>query len=458
MTERIFPHNPDVERAIIAAMVMDAEALQVGLHRLSAMDFYSPSHQKIFEAIQLLETEGSVVDLTLLSERLRMNGVLEQVGGVPSLAGILQSAATSANIEYHIGILKEKSGYQEIIRQGTRAVDRAFAEEDKPSEIFLALSDSLINVSLNGQAEQMKPIGDYLGAVLEEIELGRKSKTFLYGVESGIVPLDYYIGGFPAGDLSIIAARTGIGKTVLANQIAENMTRVGKRVCFFPLEMNRKRMMMRLLTQASGISTSHRGLKYMTDEDYQRIVAAANNISDFPLFYYDGTITLSGLLSYVKLMHKRFPIDAVIVDYLQLVGVPVSQRTRENDVSNISRGLKNLSREMDIPVIALSQFSRRADDDREPRMSDLRESGAIEQDAGLIVFIHRKAQKKNEEGDSVLEDETKISVVKYRHGSTGSFRAKFNKTYLRFDPVDDWHKEAPPDYQDKVGVQDDLPF
>src|SRR3990167_9111513 len=229
MTERIFPHNPDVERAIIAAMVMDDEALQVGLHRLSAMDFYSPSHQKIFEAIQLLETEGSVVDLTLLSERLRMNGVLEQVGGVPSLAGILQSAATSANIEYHIGILKEKSGYQEIIRQGTRAVDRAFAEEDKPSEIFRALSDSLINVSLNGQAEQMKPIGDYLGAVLEEIELGRKSKTFLYGVESGIVPLDYYIGGFPAGDLSIIAARTGIGKTVLANQIAENMTRVGKR-------------------------------------------------------------------------------------------------------------------------------------------------------------------------------------------------------------------------------------
>jgi replicative DNA helicase len=440
------PQAPDIERAVIGAMLFDREAIGLAIETLGLEDcFYKPAHGIIYRIITDLYDENLPVDQLTVTERLRQRGVLEQVGGEAAVASLAGEIASAANIAYHCRLLKEKAFLRKMIAVTTSVRSLCFEDTADPASILGVLEDNIVKLS------DMRSTKGYalLSATVFDAhrEIVRRSETNegLTGVDTGFEKLNHLTAGWQPSDLIIIAGRPSMGKTAFALDLAKNAASKGAPVALFSLEMATIQLVMRLLFNEGRFDGSSLNIKKQRPDDWTRLLDACARLQKYPI-YIDDTPGLSSLelAAKAKRLKAERDIKLVIVDYLQLMQGS-SRESRQQEISSISRGLKMLAKELEVPVIALSQLSRALEQrsgDHRPLLSDLRESGAIEQDADIVMFIYRASiyglnpeytiQDQNVSPADVAE----IIIRKQRNGPIGTILLHWINQYMKFNTFD----------------------
>lgn len=445
--EKTLPHNLEAERAVLAAMMMDKEAASVGIEMLRSNGFYNTAHQKIFDALaDLFNQPDQTIDLTTLSEELRRRGDLQGVGGVAGLATILQSVATSANISYHAQIVREKALTRQLIKLCADLVEKGYNESVDTATLIEEAEQKIFRLAEQRTTRGFVAVKDLMGTVIDEIEKAWKGKTAVTGLATGFKKLDTLTAGFQKSNLIVLAARPSVGKTAFALNIAQNSALKSKTpVAIFSLEMSADEILKRMLCSEAQVDLARVRSGFINKEDFSKLSKAALKLYEAPI-YIDDTPGLT--INEVRARARRLcsevqTLGMVVIDYIQLMSVRERVENRQQEVSLISRSLKAMARDLNVPVLALSQLSRAIErrDDHLPRLSDLRESGAIEQDADVVMFIHRditkSGQKQQGEGESDEEDPgeamAKLIIGKQRNGPLGTIDLFFIKRYTRFE-------------------------
>ena len=436
------PYSEDAEQAVLSAMLMDQDAVMRAAETLDDTMFYAERHRRLFRAMIALTETGSVVDPLTLSDELGRRGELEAAGGKDYIGFLVDVVPTSANVEYHARIVREKSLLRRLIETSTSIVQAAFEGKATADALLDEAESRIFQVSQQRGREGFTRIKELLWPTMERIEdLQRGGKT-VTGVPTGFGDLDELTSGFQASDLIVIAARPSMGKTALTLNIAQHASIEARvPVAFFSLEMSKESLVQRMLTSEARVDAQRLRKGMLRDDDFPRLARAAGILSSAPV-YIDDTpgITMLEMRSKARRLKAEAELGLIIVDYLQLMQGPSESENRQQEVSMISRGLKSLAKELGVPVVALSQLSRapeqRAGEDKgRPQLSDLRESGAIEQDSDVILFIYRPEVyfgPVDKDGNS-LEGRAEIIVGKQRNGPIGSVSLFFHKQYTRFE-------------------------
>jgi replicative DNA helicase len=434
------PYSEDAEQAVLAAMLMDADAVARVVEVLDDGMFYREGHRRIFRAMITLSERGEIVDPLTLSNELERRGELEASGGKDYIGFLVDAVPTSANVEYHARIVREKALYRRLIEVSTAIVSEAFEGRLPAAELLDDAEHKIFQVSQQRGTQGFTRIKELLWPTMERIEALQRGGKTITGVPSGFTDLDEMTSGFQASDLIIVAARPSMGKTALVLNIAQHAAIENNvPVAFFSLEMSKESLVQRMLTSEARIDAQRLRKGMLRDDDFPRLARAAGILSSAPV-YIDDTpgITLLEMRSKARRLKADSGIGMVVVDYLQLMQGPPNVESRQQEVSIISRGLKGLAKELGVPVVALSQLSRAPDQragDHRPQLSDLRESGAIEQDADLIMFIFRQEVydgPTDKDGNS-LEGRAEVIVGKQRNGPIGIVNVFFHKAYTRFE-------------------------
>ena len=434
------PYSEDAEQAVLAAMLMDADAVARVVETVTDDMFYREGHRRIFRPMTALSERGEIVDPLTLANELERRGELEASGGKDYIGFLVDAVPTSANVEYHARIVREKALYRRLIEVSTSIVSEAFEGRLPAAELLDDAEHKIFQVSQQRGSQGFTRIKELLWPTMERIEALQRGGKTVTGVPSGFKDLDEMTSGFQAADLVIVAARPSMGKTALTLNIAQHAAiEHNVPVAFFSLEMSKESLVQRMLTSEARIDAQRLRKGMLRDDDFPRLARAAGILSSAPV-YIDDTpgITLLEMRSKARRLKADSGIGMVIVDYLQLMQGPPNIESRQQEVSQISRGLKALAKELSVPVVALSQLSRAPDQragDHRPQLSDLRESGAIEQDADLIMFIFRQEVydgPTDKDGNS-LEGRAEIIVGKQRNGPIGIVNVFFHKAYTRFE-------------------------
>ena len=434
------PYSEDAEQAVLAAMLMDADAVARVVETVTDDMFYREGHRRIFRAMTALSERGEIVDPLTLANELERRGELEASGGKDYIGFLVDAVPTSANVEYHARIVREKALYRRLIEVSTSIVSEAFEGRLPAAELLDDAEHKIFQVSQQRGSQGFTRIKELLWPTMERIEALQRGGKTVTGVPSGFKDLDEMTSGFQAAALVIVAARPSMGKTALTLNIAQHAAiEHNVPVAFFSLEMSKESLVQRMLTSEARIDAQRLRKGMLRDDDFPRLARAAGILSSAPV-YIDDTpgITLLEMRSKARRLKADSGIGMVIVDYLQLMQGPPNIESRQQEVSQISRGLKALAKELSVPVVALSQLSRAPDQragDHRPQLSDLRESGAIEQDADLIMFIFRQEVydgPTDKDGNS-LEGRAEIIVGKQRNGPIGIVNVFFHKAYTRFE-------------------------
>lgn len=430
----------EIEESVLGAMIIDNDALVNNIDRIMPEYFYKQENKEIFEAIVALNSEGNDVDFLTLTNKLKQRGTFDAVGGSAKLAALTENIASAAHIETYIRMLAEKYLQGELIRISTQTLTEAYAPTTDPLELLDKVSTKILQVNdLNiNQAE--KPLSMLSLQTLQEVENSMNSDALATGLPSGYPDLDNITGGFQPGALIILAARPAMGKTAFALNIARNMAvDFKKNIAVFSLEMTATELMMRLIASESGIEAQKlKRANQLTNQELERVKEAAHKLSDVKMYIDDNPgLNIMELKAKCKRMKKSYGIDMIFIDYLQLMSGTDSRNTnREQEISYISRQLKSLAKEMNMPVFALSQLSRAVEQRggrKEPMLSDLRESGAIEQDADIVMFIYRPAYYQElEDENGSTEGIAYINVAKNRSGKVDKARLGFEDRFVRF--------------------------
>jgi len=440
-SERRPPYSEDAEQAVLSAMLMDSEAVVRATEYVDDTMFYREGNRRIFRAMLALSERGDVIDPLTLSEELSRNGDLESSGGKDYIGFLVDAVPTSANIEYHAKIVREKALRRRLIEVSTAIVTDAFESAATASELLDAAEHKIFEVNQSRGTEGFTRIKELLWPTMERIETLQRGGESVTGVGSGFKDLDELTAGFQPSDLIIVAARPSMGKTAFVLNIAQNAALDSNvPVAFFSLEMSKEQLVQRLLTSEGRVDAQRLRKGKLHDDEFVRLGRAAGILSHAPIWIDDTPgITLLEMRSKARRLKIDNNIGLVVIDYLQLMQGPSSSESRQQEISYISRSLKALARELRVPVIALSQLSRapeqRAAEHKRPQLSDLRESGAIEQDADLVMFIYRPEMYDgivDKDGNS-LEGKAEIIVGKQRNGPTGLVNLHFNKTFTRFE-------------------------
>ncbi|MFN2566248.1 MAG: replicative DNA helicase [Gemmatimonadaceae bacterium] len=436
------PYAEDAEQAVLSAMLMDQDAVMRAAEALDDSMFYAERHRRMFRAMIGLTETGSVVDPFTLADELGRRGELEAAGGKDYIGFLVDVVPTAANVEYHARIVREKALLRRLIEASTSIVQAAFEGKTTAETLLDEAESRIFQVSQQRGREGFTRIKELLWPTMERIEeLQRGGKT-VTGVPTGFADLDELTSGFQAADLVVIAARPSMGKTALTLNIAQHASIEAQvPVAFFSLEMSKESLVQRMLTSEARVDAQRLRKGMLRDDDFPRLARAAGILSSAPV-YIDDTpgITMLEMRSKARRLKADADLGLVIVDYLQLMQGPSDSENRQQEVSMISRGLKSLAKELNVPVVALSQLSRapeqRAGEDKgRPQLSDLRESGAIEQDSDVILFIYRPEVyfgPVDKDGNS-LEGRAEIIVGKQRNGPIGSVNLFFHKQYTRFE-------------------------
>lgn len=439
---RVPPQAIDIEESVLGSLLLDQDAITNSIDIIKPEYFYQPEHVEIFRAINQLFTEGSPVDVFTVIDRLQKNGKLDVVGGRYKIVSLTNRITSAAHIEYHVRILSEKFIQRELIRLSTETLREAYDETndvlqllDRTETKFLEINDS----NFNSDIQTMDVL---LRNTLNEIEQVQKADDSAIGINTGFVELDAITGGFQKGTLIILAARPAMGKTALALTMARNIAvDFHKPVAVFSLEMTASELMSRLISSESLIE----GKKFKMQgqlAEYEKIQLREKTLSlaNAPIYIDDNPgLTVFELRAKCRRLKQKYDIQMVFIDYLQLMqaGEGVQNANREQQISYISRQLKALSKELGIPVLALSQLSRDVEkrgNSKRPVLSDLRESGAIEQDADIVMFVYRPDYYGIEhEGGYATEGLAEVIVAKHRAGSTGDAKLRFISKYVRFE-------------------------
>ena len=428
------PHSEEAELAVLGSMLSSKEAIDQSIQWLEPKDFYKDAHMKIFSAMQKLSDKAEPIDTLSVSEYLKKNNDLDAVGGIYFLTGLVEMVPTAAHIKRYANIVKEKAQLRNLISLSHKIAKEAYDDSLDVSEILEKSEKSMFEITQKQMKGGFKQINEGILSALDDLEEKRKKDSVVTGVPSGLLDLDELTSGFQKGELVIIAGRPSMGKTALALSMIRNAAlEADMGIGMFSLEMGNQSLAMRLLCAEARVNMHFVRTGKLPSKLWKNLGLAAGELEEAPI-YLDDTpaITVRELRAKARRLVSKNKIDMIVVDYLQLMQGPRGIENRQQEISVISRSLKALAKEINVPIVALSQLSRAVEQrqDRRPQLSDLRESGAIEQDADVVIFLYRPWVYSGEDED---EGKAEIIISKQRNGPTGKIDATFIKQYARFE-------------------------
>lgn len=442
--DRIPPHNLEAEESLLGAMLLSREAIGEVHEVVDQSDFYREANQKIFQAVIELYGSGEPADAITLAESLNRKGWLTDVGGKAYIHTLVNLVPTAAHALYYADIVSQNAILRRLIHAAAQITALGYSVPEDIKHVIDQSEELIFDVSKQHIAGALEPIGSLLSETYDELERISQAKGHVTGAASGFRDLDKLTGGFQPSDFIVVAGRPGMGKTSFALSVAQNVAfNQNKPVAIFSLEMSKIQLTMRMLCSEARVSSANLRESTLKDEEWRRVNSAMNRLSEAPIFINDAAnISMLSIRSTVRRLDSKTPLGLIVVDYLQLMQGDTRSENRQQEVSDISRSMKLLGREVNVPILALSQLSRAVESrtDKRPQLSDLRESGAIEQDADLVAFIYR-----DEEYDKHTDDKgiAEILVRKHRHGPTGEVRLAFIEHFAKFQNLDTRHT---PDY------------
>lgn len=434
---RVPPHSQDAEEAVLGGILLDNESINAALEIIHPEDFYRAAHRTIFQSMVALVERREPIDIITLSTELKGAKALEDVGGVDYLSKLNSSSPTAANVAYYARIIKEASIRRRLIHEASEIISSSYSDDREIEDYLDAVEQRIFSVADYRIAPSFHKVGDIVKDSIKHVERLYDRKEFVTGVSAGLKDLDKLTAGFQPSDLIILAARPSMGKTSLALGIAQHAgVRENKAVAVFSLEMSKEQLVLRMLCCEARVDGSRVRTGHLGERDFPRIVEAASKIAEAPIFIDDTpALSISEMRAKCRRLHREHPLSLIVVDYLQLMRSPAyASMSREQEISDISRSLKALAKELQVPVVALSQLNRSVESrtDKRPMMSDLRESGAIEQDADVIFFIYRDDFYNK---DSAEKNVAELIIAKQRNGPIGTVRVAFAPESTRFDDL-----------------------
>ncbi len=435
--KRIMPHSIEAEQSVIGSMIMDRDAIVVASELITGEDFYNKQYGVLFETMVELNDRGCPVDLVTLQDRLREKNLPPEVCSLEFVRDLVTAVPTSANIKFYANIVSEKATMRRLIRFCEDTANTCYSGKETLENILGDTEKNVFQLIQRRNTEDFTPIRQVVMNAMDKIEAASKTKGCVTGIPSGFLDLDFRTAGFHPSNLILIAARPAMGKTAFVLNIAQNVAfRQNKTVAIFSLEMSKEELINRMFSLESHVEAQHLRTGQLNDEEWDMLIESAGVIGRSKLFIDDTpSISIAELRTKCRKLSLEQDLSMIIIDYLQLMSGNGRSESRQQEVSEISRALKGLARELNVPVIALSQLSRAVEQrpDKRPMMSDLRESGAIEQDADLVMFIYRDDYY---HPDTAQKDVAEIIIAKQRAGSIGTVQLAWMPKYTRFANMD----------------------
>ena len=434
LIKRVMPHNIEAEHSVIGSMLMDKEAIMIASEIITGDDFYQKQCGILFSNMVELFNEGKAVDLVTLQNRLKENGVPEEVSNMGFVREILTNIPTSANVKYYADIVYEKAVLRKLIKTNEQIVNDCYVGADKLENILESTEKKIFDIVQRRNTGDYIPINKIVQNSIMRVSAASKLKGNVTGIPTGFIDLDYRTSGMQKSDLVLVAARPSMGKTAFVLNMAQYMAfECNKTVAIFSLEMSSEQLVNRLLAMEARIDAQKLRNGSLEDQDWESLLESAGTVAKSNLIIDDRASSLAEIRSKCRKFKLEHNLDIVIIDYLQLMssGGGRSSDSRQQEISDISRGLKRMARELDVPVVALSQLSRVVEQrpDHRPMLSDLRESGAIEQDADVVMFLYRDEYYNKE---SELKGTAEVIIAKQRNGPIGTVTLAWLPQYTKF--------------------------
>jgi replicative DNA helicase len=435
LIKRVLPHSIEAEQSVVGAMLMDKDAVMTASEIISGKDFYQTSYGTIFDSMTELFNEGKPVDLITLQERLKEKDVPEEISSLSFARDLIAAVPTSANVKYYAEIVKEKAVLRKLIKLNEEIANICYVGNEPLESILETTEKRVFELVQSRSSGDYVPIKEVVLHALEKIEKASKSKGTVTGIPTGFLDLDYKLSGLQPSDLILVAARPSMGKTAFVLNIAQHVAFKSKKtVAIFSLEMSKEQLVNRLFSLESQVDSQALRTGNLKDSDWEKLIESAGIIGKSNLIIDDTPgISISEMRSKCRKYKLEHHLDLIIIDYLQLMSGSVGRRSdsRQQEISDISRALKGLARELNVPVIALSQLSRAVEQrpEHRPMLSDLRESGAIEQDADVVMFIYRDDYYNK---DTDTPNQAEIIIAKQRNGPIGTVNLAWLPDYTKF--------------------------
>ncbi|MFO7652834.1 MAG: replicative DNA helicase [Candidatus Krumholzibacteriia bacterium] len=435
--ERQAPANLDAERAVLGAILLDREAVGIAREKIEGPEFYRKEHRLIYQAMCHLYEIDQAIDPITVAEALEKEGALAEAGGIDYVADLAAIVATAANVGYHAAIIKDKAVLRELIHASTLIAAEAYEGQDETPAILDRAQGRIYSVGEQARRGGFEGVDQVVPDTFKAIEEAFRNQSEVTGLRTGFKELDFRLSGLQPADLLILAARPSMGKTSLALNLAYNVaTREDVGVAIFSLEMSAQQLVLRMLCSATGFNLHSLRRGKLEARDFPRLMEACDRLSRTPIYIDDtGGLSVLEMKSKTRRLQQQRGVGLVIIDYLQLMTSHARVENRQQEISQISRYLKGMAKDLNVPVVALSQLSRavEARSDHKPMLSDLRESGSLEQDADVVMFIYREEVYRPD--DPAVENLATIIIGKQRNGPTGQFDLHFHKEYTRFSDL-----------------------
>lgn len=435
--DRELPYSREAEQAVIGSALTDSQSVSAALEIIRADDFYAPENRIVFEVITELFNENNPIDFITVSNRLNQHDQLEAIGGTAYLRTMAMDVPTTRHTSYYANIIKEKSTLRSLIKSAQAISDMAYGETDKVDRVLEQSEQLVFDVASSREKSDIVPVSKILIGSYQTLVENSLNRGGLTGIATGFDELNKRTGGFHGGELILIAGRPGMGKSSFAVNIAEHVSINDKRtVAIFNLEMPKEQIVNRIICSQASVNTGKLRNGEINSDDWEKIGEVVNRVASAPLYIDDtASVTVSQIRAKCRRLKQTKQLALIIIDYLQLMQSSGRPESRQQEISEISRSLKILSKELDVPVIALSQLSRASESrsDKRPMLSDLRESGAIEQDADMVMFLYRDDYyNKDSEEKNIAE----CIVAKHRNGETGMFKLGWKGEFTRFSNLE----------------------
>ena len=436
---RTLPHNLDAEKSVLGAILIHNDAFNSAAEVIDSRDFFRDAHRRIFDRMVALSERGGAIDFITLKEELSRAGELDEVGGPAYIASLADGVPRSANVEYYAKIVKEKSTLRSLIHSANKILTGAYEGEDEPDLLLDEAERAIFAIAEDRIRQGFVPLRDLVQSSFATIEKLQQHKGLVTGVPTGFVDLDEMTSGLQPSDLVLVAARPSMGKTSFVLNIAQHVgTSTDMTVGFFSLEMSKEQLFMRMLTSEARIDAHRFRTGYLNEKDYGRLSHALGTLAEARVFIDDtASIGVLEMRAKARRLKAEHGLHLLIIDYIQLMQGRGRFESRQTELASISRSLKGLAKELSVPIVALSQLSRAPEtrSDHRPQLSDLRESGALEQDADVVMFIFREEQYRDADGNPNQEAEgtAEIIIGKQRNGPVGTAKLAFIKEHTRFE-------------------------
>jgi replicative DNA helicase len=437
--ERTLPHNLEAEKSVLGAILIQNEAFNHAAELIDARDFFRNAHTRIFEKMVILSERNDAIDFITLKEELAKSGELDDVGGPAYIASLVDGVPRSTNVEYYARIVKEKATLRNLIYSANKILAEAYEGEQEPDVLLDEAERQIFSIAEDRIRAGFVPLRDLVQSSFATIEKLQQHKGAITGMPTGFLDLDEMTSGLQPSDLVLVAARPSMGKTSFVLNIAQHIgTQTDMTVGFFSLEMSKEQLFMRMLTSEARIDAHRFRTGFLNEKDYGRLSHALGTLAEAKVFIDDtASIGVLEMRAKARRLKAEHGLNMIIIDYIQLMQGRGRFESRQAEIASISRSLKGLAKELNVPIVALSQLSRASEtrSDHRPQLSDLRESGALEQDADVVMFIYRAEQYRDADGNPNTEEQgtAEIIIGKQRNGPIGTAKLAFIKEHTRFE-------------------------